>query len=185
MQRSITWASLTSQRRSTRESPAAKDSSRSIARALAQDAPLIVIDEPTASLDFGNQVRVLAEIERLKASGVGVLLSTHDPDQALQLAVGSRAFCTRFVFTVRDLAMQIGRQWDFPESLTSALARDAVAAQAPLAALVNACGIVSRMRMLVDAGQFTRDDAVLAIGSDERIAACFDALAPKAAIEPE
>ena len=57
-----------------------------VARALAQGAPLIVMDEPTASLDFGNQVRVLAEIERLKASGVGVLLSTHDPDQALQLA---------------------------------------------------------------------------------------------------
>ena len=57
-----------------------------VARALAQGTPLIVMDEPTASLDFGNQVRVLAEIERLKASGIGVLLSTHDPDQALQLA---------------------------------------------------------------------------------------------------
>ena len=57
-----------------------------VARALAQAAPLIVMDEPTASLDFGNQVRVLSEIERLKASGVGVLLSTHDPDHALQLA---------------------------------------------------------------------------------------------------
>ena len=33
-----------------------------IARALAQDAPAIVMDEPTASLDFGNQVLVLAEI---------------------------------------------------------------------------------------------------------------------------
>jgi len=57
-----------------------------LARALAQGAPLIVMDEPTASLDFGNQVRVLAEIEQLRASGVGVLLSTHDPDQALRLA---------------------------------------------------------------------------------------------------
>jgi iron complex transport system ATP-binding protein len=57
-----------------------------IARALAQGAPLVVMDEPTASLDFGNQVRVLAEIERLKAAGVGILLSTHDPDHALLLA---------------------------------------------------------------------------------------------------
>jgi iron complex transport system ATP-binding protein len=57
-----------------------------IARALAQGSPLVVMDEPTASLDFGNQVRVLAEIERLKASGAGILLSTHDPDQALLLA---------------------------------------------------------------------------------------------------
>jgi len=57
-----------------------------IARALAQGAPLLVMDEPTASLDFGNQVRVLAEIEVLKSAGAGILLSTHDPDQALQLA---------------------------------------------------------------------------------------------------
>ena len=117
--------------------------------------------------------------------GTIVALRVLDERQPDNGAVGSRAFCTRFVVTVRDLAMQIGRQWEFPASLTSALARDAAAARAPLAALVNDCGIVSRMRMLVDAGRFTRDDAVLAIGSDERIAACFDALAPKAAIDPE
>ncbi|GIK85927.1 MAG: iron(III) ABC transporter ATP-binding protein [Betaproteobacteria bacterium] len=57
-----------------------------IARALAQEAPLIVMDEPTASLDFGNQVRVLDEIRRLRGGGAGVLLSTHHPDHALQLA---------------------------------------------------------------------------------------------------
>jgi iron complex transport system ATP-binding protein len=44
-----------------------------IARALAQAAPLLVMDEPTASLDFGNQVRVLDQV-------------THDPDQAFQCA---------------------------------------------------------------------------------------------------
>ena len=51
-----------------------------IARALAQDARIIVMDEPTANLDFGNQVRVLEHIQGLAASGIGVLLSTHDPD---------------------------------------------------------------------------------------------------------
>lgn len=55
-----------------------------IARALAQGAPLIIMDEPTASLDFGNRVRVMDEIERLRAAGSGILLSTHDPDQALR-----------------------------------------------------------------------------------------------------
>ena len=53
-----------------------------IARALAQDARIIVMDEPTANLDFGNQVRVLEHIEALARTGMGVLLSTHDPDQA-------------------------------------------------------------------------------------------------------
>jgi iron complex transport system ATP-binding protein len=57
-----------------------------IARALAQDARVIVMDEPTANLDFGNQVRVLEHIQSLAQSGIGVLLSTHDPDQAFLCA---------------------------------------------------------------------------------------------------
>jgi iron complex transport system ATP-binding protein len=40
------------------------------------------MDEPTANLDFGNQVRVLQHIQALARSGIGVLLSTHDPDHA-------------------------------------------------------------------------------------------------------
>jgi iron complex transport system ATP-binding protein len=54
-----------------------------IARALAQDTRLLVMDEPTASLDFGNQVKVLEQVLALARSGIGVLLSTHDPDHAL------------------------------------------------------------------------------------------------------
>lgn len=57
-----------------------------IARALAQDARVIVMDEPTANLDFGNQVRVMEHIRALAQSGIGVLLSTHDPDQAFLCA---------------------------------------------------------------------------------------------------
>jgi iron complex transport system ATP-binding protein len=57
-----------------------------IARALAQEAPVLVMDEPTASLDFGNQARVLARIVDLaRAGGHAVILSTHDPDQAFAL----------------------------------------------------------------------------------------------------
>ena len=57
-----------------------------IARALAQDARIMVMDEPTANLDFGNQVRVLEHIQALAECGMGVLLSTHDPDQAFLCA---------------------------------------------------------------------------------------------------
>jgi iron complex transport system ATP-binding protein len=53
-----------------------------IARALAQEPKILVMDEPTASLDFGNQVRVLSEIKALASRGIAVILSTHDPDQA-------------------------------------------------------------------------------------------------------
>jgi len=57
-----------------------------IARALAAETTLLVLDEPTASLDFGNQIRVLDEVSRLAQDGIGVLLSTHDPDQAFLCA---------------------------------------------------------------------------------------------------
>lgn len=57
-----------------------------IARALAQEPAYVVLDEPTASLDFGNQGRVMSEIRRLAAEGLGVLFTTHDPNQALRHA---------------------------------------------------------------------------------------------------
>jgi iron complex transport system ATP-binding protein len=57
-----------------------------IARALAQAVPLIVMDEPTASLDFGNQALVLREVRALAAEGYGIVLSTHDPDHAFACA---------------------------------------------------------------------------------------------------
>jgi len=53
-----------------------------VARALAQEPKLLVMDEPTASLDFGNQVRVLERILALAASGIAILFSSHDPDHA-------------------------------------------------------------------------------------------------------
>ena len=57
-----------------------------IARALAQAAPLIVMDEPTASLDFGNQALVLRQVRALAAEGYGIVLSTHAPDHAFACA---------------------------------------------------------------------------------------------------
>ncbi len=57
-----------------------------IARALAQEARMVIMDEPTANLDFGNQVRVLERIHALAGEGIGVLLSTHDPDHVFLCA---------------------------------------------------------------------------------------------------
>jgi len=53
-----------------------------IARALVQDTPTIVLDEPTASLDFGNQMHILEVIRSLASDGRAVVLTTHTPDHA-------------------------------------------------------------------------------------------------------
>jgi iron complex transport system ATP-binding protein len=57
-----------------------------IARALAQEPRILVLDEPTASLDFGNQLRILDQVRGLAARGLAVILSTHHPEQAFAAA---------------------------------------------------------------------------------------------------
>jgi iron complex transport system ATP-binding protein len=54
-----------------------------IARALAQNTPLIIMDEPTAHLDFKNELLVLETIARLvKERGLSVIMATHFPNHA-------------------------------------------------------------------------------------------------------
>lgn len=57
-----------------------------IARALAQQAPVIFMDEPTASLDFANQFHVLDCVRRLAGAGRTIVVSSHHPDHALRFA---------------------------------------------------------------------------------------------------
>ena len=66
-----------------------------LARALCQDAPLLVLDEPTSALDFKNQLLVWRCLCRLRDQGKTILVCTHDPnhllwycDQALCLQQG-------------------------------------------------------------------------------------------------
>ena len=53
-----------------------------IARAIAQQPKVLLMDEPTASLDFGNQQLVLSRMRKLTDDGMAVLMVTHDPGHA-------------------------------------------------------------------------------------------------------
>lgn len=67
-----------------------------ISRALAQKAGVLMLDEPTASLDFGNQVMVLSQARALAAEGYTVIQTTHNPEQT-------------YMFSDRILALKGGR----------------------------------------------------------------------------
>lgn len=67
-----------------------------IARALVQKAPILMLDEPTANLDFGNQLLVLEQARSLAQEGYTVIQTTHHPEQS-------------YMFSDRILAIQNGR----------------------------------------------------------------------------
>lgn len=58
-----------------------------IAKALAQQTPVIFLDEPTAFLDYPSKVEMMQLLQRLsRTQGKTVFLSTHDLELALQIA---------------------------------------------------------------------------------------------------
>ena len=63
-----------------------------IARALVQNAEILIMDEPTANLDYGNSYKVMETIRNLKKDGYTILFSTHDPDCAMRYADRVLAF---------------------------------------------------------------------------------------------
>ena len=67
-----------------------------LARALVQDAPILMLDEPTANLDFGNQLLVLRQAQNLAREGYTIIQTTHHPEQS-------------YMFSDRILAIQNGR----------------------------------------------------------------------------
>ena len=58
-----------------------------VAKALAQDTPVILLDEPSAFLDFPSKIQLFRLLRRLAhEEGKAILMSTHDVEPALQLA---------------------------------------------------------------------------------------------------
>lgn len=66
-----------------------------LARAIVQQTDVLLLDEPTASLDLGNQVETLSYVSRYaRERGTIVLMVSHDINAALR-------FCSRFVLIDR------------------------------------------------------------------------------------
>ena len=56
-----------------------------IARALTQETPIIIMDEPTASLDFGNQQKLFRTMNSLAKEGKTIIFTTHNPNHLVNL----------------------------------------------------------------------------------------------------
>ena len=54
-----------------------------IARALTQQAKILILDEPVTGLDYGNQIRLLKTLRELAQEGITCIKTTHYPEHAL------------------------------------------------------------------------------------------------------
>lgn len=57
-----------------------------VARVIAQQAKIIIMDEPCSNLDYGNQIKLMQEVKKLSRQGYLIIQSTHNPEQALLFA---------------------------------------------------------------------------------------------------
>jgi iron complex transport system ATP-binding protein len=56
------------------------------ARVLTQQPSLLLLDEPTSHLDFGNQTRLLHEVKKLAATGLPIIMTSHFPDHVFMVS---------------------------------------------------------------------------------------------------
>lgn len=106
-----------------------------IARALAQQPKVLVLDEPTAALDYGNVVRVIGKVRELAEKGFAVIMTTHSPDHAFMCK-------SKVVLLQRDLPMRFG---DAVDIITEKNMRQAYGINVKIVEFVNANNEIMRM----------------------------------------
>lgn len=106
-----------------------------IARALAQQPKMLVLDEPTAALDYGNVVRVIDKVRDLAAKGYAVVMTTHSPDHAFMCN-------SNVVLLQKDNPMKFGRAVDV---ITEKNMKQAYGVNVKIVEFVNTKGEIMRM----------------------------------------
>jgi iron complex transport system ATP-binding protein len=96
---------------------------------------MLVLDEPTASLDYGNTVRVLSRIKALADKGYGIIMTTHNPDQAFLMS-------SKVALLMRNAPVIFG---DAVDVITKKNLHDAYGVDVGIIEFVNDHGSVQRV----------------------------------------
>ncbi len=106
-----------------------------IARALAQEPRILVFDEPTAALDYGNVVRVIEKVRSLAEKDYAVIMTTHSPDHAFMCD-------SSVVLLQKDNPMKFGEAVDI---ITEKNMKEAYGVNVKIVEFVNTQGKIARM----------------------------------------
>ncbi len=106
-----------------------------IARGLAQEPQILVLDEPTAALDYGNVVRVIEKVRSLSERGYAVVMTTHSPDHAFMCD-------SSVVLLQKDNPMRFGQAVDI---ITEKNMEEAYGVNVKIVEFVNTQGKITRM----------------------------------------
>ncbi|WP_370661633.1 HDOD domain-containing protein [Massilia aquatica] len=110
---------------------------------------------------------------------VGLIVTLRIMDQMSrgEKELGSEMFCARLVRDARILTCSIGREWNFPESVVTAIGEQAGmrkgVAVSPLGQLLTQSDYLSKVRILVDNDRLEHDDPVLFKGLSAQAMACY------------
>ena len=106
-----------------------------IARALAQEPKMLVLDEPTAALDYGNVVRVIDKVRQLAQRGYAIIMTTHSPDHAFMCD-------SNVVLLQKNNPMKFGKAVDI---ITEKNMKQAYGVNVKIVEFVGANGKITRM----------------------------------------